>query len=151
MVGNQFQIKIMAGLKQLTLYLIFQEFYFFNFAQNNDRPPPIRFMIENPKANENCLCTKVRDCIPLNELIKQRQFNELKDFERCGFDKKIPKYCCPLPFSLLGRGKFFSISYDFPMKNILSYFLEIVKIAFVGTLVLDIFENPENNLLCYFL
>ena len=107
MVGNQFQIKIMAGLKQLTLYLIFQEFYFFNFAQNNDRPPPIRFMIENPKANENCLCTKVTDCIPLNELIKQRQFNELKDFERCGFDKKIPKYCCPLPFSHLGKGKFF--------------------------------------------
>ena len=53
-----------------------------------------------------CLCTKVTDCVPLNDLIKQRRFNELKNFESCGFDKKIPKYCCPLPFSLLGRGKF---------------------------------------------
>ena len=53
-----------------------------------------------------CLCTKVTDCVPTNDLVKQRKFNELKDFEFCGFDKKIPKYCCPLPFSLLGRGKF---------------------------------------------
>ena len=145
----------MAGLKQLALYLIFQEFYFFNFAQNG----PIVFMIENSKASEKCvsalnceslkplitiealevlsicdesvedendskcptnfehgtcLCTKVTDCVPLNELIKQRKFNELKDFERCGFDKKIPKYCCPLPFSLLGRGKFFLHFLCFP-------------------------------------
>ena len=56
--------------------------------------------------DEICLCTKVTDCVPLNDLVKQRKFNELKDFEFCGFDKKIPKYCCPLPFSLLGRGKF---------------------------------------------
>merc|ERR1712079_119328 len=53
-----------------------------------------------------CLCTKVTDCVPLNDLIKERRFNELKNFESCGFDKKIPKYCCPLPFSLLGRGQF---------------------------------------------
>ena len=90
----------MAGIKQLAIYLIFQEFYFFNFAQSGPIIYP-NFEIGT------CLCTKVTDCLPLNELIKQRKFNELKDFERCGFDKKIPKYCCPLPFSLLGRGKFF--------------------------------------------
>ena len=57
-----------------------------------------------PSFNNNiCLCTKLSDCFLLNEIAEQRKFNELKNYESCGFDNLEPKYCCPLPLSSLGQ------------------------------------------------
>ena len=49
------------------------------------------------------MCTKLSDCFLLNEIAEQRKFNELKNYESCGFDNLEPKYCCPLPLSSLGQ------------------------------------------------
>ena len=44
----------------------------------------------------NCDCKVITECNQLNELAIAEKWNALKnDFIHCGFDRKVPKYCCP--------------------------------------------------------
>ena len=43
-----------------------------------------------------CNCKPIYECEKLNELVVSHKFNELKtNYKSCGFDRKVPKYCCP--------------------------------------------------------
>ena len=43
-----------------------------------------------------CNCKVIHECEKLNELVISHKFNELKtNYKSCGFDRKVPKYCCP--------------------------------------------------------
>ena len=58
--------------------------------------------IEAPKYKcpldmEFCNCKVLHECKVLNELANARKFDELKNkYVSCGFDRKNPKFCCPL-------------------------------------------------------
>merc|ERR1712241_1457117 len=59
----------------------------------------IRFNIE-AKAKSGCNCIVITECKQLNELAQAQKFDELKNQHKsCGFDRKIPKFCCPPGFS----------------------------------------------------
>ena len=48
------------------------------------------------KKESVCNCKPIHDCEKLNELVVSHKFNELKtNYKSCGFDRKVPKYCCP--------------------------------------------------------
>ena len=45
---------------------------------------------------EFCNCKVIHECEKLNELAVSHKFNDLKtNYTFCGFDRKVPKYCCP--------------------------------------------------------
>ena len=53
----------------------------------------IKFKVE---AKSGCNCKVITECNPLNELAQAQKFDELKSKHKsCGFDRKIPKFCCP--------------------------------------------------------
>merc|ERR1712228_10436 len=44
-----------------------------------------------------CDCKVLSECNVLNELANARKFEELKNkYNSCGFDRREPKFCCPL-------------------------------------------------------
>ena len=48
------------------------------------------------KKESVCNCKPIHECEQLNELVVSHKFNELKtNYKSCGFDRKVPKYCCP--------------------------------------------------------
>ena len=48
------------------------------------------------KKESVCNCKPIHECEKLNELVVSHKFNELKtNYKSCGFDRKVPKYCCP--------------------------------------------------------
>ena len=45
---------------------------------------------------EFCNCKVIHECEKLNELAVAHKFDDLKtNYTSCGFDRKVPKYCCP--------------------------------------------------------
>ena len=42
-----------------------------------------------------CDCKPVSDCDTFQGILDQKDFNQLKKHQFCGFDGKVPKYCCP--------------------------------------------------------
>jgi len=53
--------------------------------------------IEFNNESFGCNCKLLTECDPINELVKAQKFTELRNNHKsCGFDRKIPKYCCPL-------------------------------------------------------
>ena len=48
------------------------------------------------EAKSGCNCIVITECKQLNELAQAQKFDELKSKHKsCGFDRKIPKFCCP--------------------------------------------------------
>jgi len=48
--------------------------------------------------NENesiCNCKSIMDCATLKAFLDRREFAMLKAHKSCGFERKVPKYCCP--------------------------------------------------------
>ena len=44
----------------------------------------------------NCDCKIITECHQLNELAIVKKWDELKkNYTICGFDRKVPKLCCP--------------------------------------------------------
>ena len=100
------------------------------------------------KKKSVCDCKSIHECEKLNELVVSHKFNELKtNYKSCGFDRKVPKYCCPSsqekntaitnyelsedpqpqakPRSLASKGQEISKEYcyvfNFPKKNMKSF------------------------------
>jgi len=42
-----------------------------------------------------CDCKPVSDCEAFQEMLDEKDFNQLKKQKLCGFDGKVPMYCCP--------------------------------------------------------
>ena len=56
-------------------------------------------LIEMPKhtwgPNNSCNCVNVNKCDEVKKLWSDKKFDELNNnFTLCGFDGKVPKYCC---------------------------------------------------------
>ena len=46
--------------------------------------------------DSSCDCKIYTECPKLNELANEKKWNELKkNYTICGFDRKVPKLCCP--------------------------------------------------------
>jgi hypothetical protein len=46
--------------------------------------------------DSSCDCKIITECPKLNELANEKKWNELKkNYTICGFDRKVPKLCCP--------------------------------------------------------
>merc|ERR1711971_815160 len=46
--------------------------------------------------DQNCDCKIITECYQLNELAAAKKWDELKNnYTICGFDRKVPKFCCP--------------------------------------------------------
>ena len=48
------------------------------------------------ESSSSCDCKLITECHQINELAIARKWNELKNgYTHCGFNRKVPKYCCP--------------------------------------------------------
>ena len=60
----------------------------------------IRFGMRN---DPTCDCKSIFECADLKALLDRRDFGALKTHQSCGFDKKMPRYCCPAVEQLIPR------------------------------------------------
>ena len=48
-----------------------------------------------PESMDNCHCIFPGKRPEMKAIIAEKRFNELMNFERCGFDGNLELYCCP--------------------------------------------------------
>ena len=51
--------------------------------------------LQKPKTTQECRCLPIPKCPALHKLALERNFDELRRFGRCGFERGAPKLCCP--------------------------------------------------------
>ena len=51
--------------------------------------------LQKPNATQDCRCFPLPKCPALLTLALERNFDELRRFKRCGFERGTPKLCCP--------------------------------------------------------
>merc|ERR1711973_828610 len=53
-------------------------------------------------TESRCDCKLITECNQINELTMTKKWNELKNgYTHCGFNRKVPKYCCPSELSTI--------------------------------------------------
>ena len=51
--------------------------------------------LKKPETSQDCRCLPIPKCPALHNLAKERNFDELRRFKRCGYDRGAIKLCCP--------------------------------------------------------
>ena len=59
-----------------------------------------RILYEVGEPESVCDCKSITDCASLKALLDRREFAVLKTHKSCGFERKVPKYCCPIEVEL---------------------------------------------------
>ena len=83
--------------------------------------------IQYAKDNDSpCDCKSIFECESLKAFLDRREFAVLRSHKSCGFERKVPKYCCPSVESITPKPKTLSTTTQNPRE---AYFADLKKLC----------------------
>mgnify|MGYP006963459207 CR=1 FL=1 len=89
--------------------------------------------IQYAKDNDSpCNCKSIFECESLKAFLDRREFAVLRSHKSCGFEMKVPKYCCPSVESITPKPKTLSTTTQNPRE---AYFADLKKLCGLNLIV----------------
>merc|ERR1712217_21141 len=101
--------------------------------------------IEFSKSESTCNCITITECKEVNELALAKKWKQIKDdYTQCGFNRKIPKYCCPSEKVSPDPPDYFEYSFDYEETDECQKYFVGARLDFGGGFTITQKEKDEH-------